>query len=248
MATNHQIDKALALLMLRQREEEFHYHPYDLELRQYDLIKQGDLASLEEGRRFYEGSNIGTLSDDPVLNYKYHFVSTITLTCRFCIEGGMTTETAYALSDIYIRQADRCTTVQELFDLHDAMYRDYTVRMQAIIRSRTYPRPVHRAVDFIDQHLQTPFTLRDLADYAGVTPTYLSALFKKETGNTISGYVRDKRIHAAGMLLQYTDFTCLVIAEYFCFSSECHFSKVFKKCTGMAPGEFRKKNYRNHWE
>ena len=248
MAVNRKIEQTLARLLLEQRETEFHYHTDDEDLKQYELMKRGDLAALSEGIRMFEGPNTGSLSDDPVTNYKYLFIASITLACRFCIEGGMPHETAFGLSDLYIRQVDKCKSVQEIFTLHDTMFRDYTLRMQKVMREEIYARPVHLAMDYIDEHLQQPLTMTEIAAKVKLNPSYLSTVFRKETGFTISEYIRLKRTDAAKMLLQYTDFSCLEIAEYLCFSSASHFSHVFKNATGSSPAAFRKQNYRKHWD
>ena len=73
-------------------------------------------------------------------------------------------------------------------------------------------------------------------------------LFKKETGETVSDCVRRKRVDTAKTLLQYTRYTCSEIAEYLCFSTDSHFSRVFRQYAGMTPGEYRRKHYRKHWE
>jgi len=175
-------------------------------------------------------------------------VASITLACRFCIEGGMSAEEAFNLSDLYIRRADRCGSVEEVFDLHDAMFRDYTTRMQRILRRDVYSRPVHRCLDYIDHHLQQPLTVDRLAKALGLSNSYVSIVFKRETGVAVSEYIRRKRVDTARVLLQYTEFSCMEIAEYLCFSSDSHFSRVFRQYTGQTPTEYRRLNFRKHWE
>ena len=248
MSVNRKIAESLERLTFENREADFHHHSYDEDIRQYEYIKRGDLRSLEEGKRMFEGPTTGSLSDDPVTNYKYLFVASITLACRFCIEGGMPAEVAYNLSDLYIRQVDKCGTVEEIFSLHNVMFRDYTVRMQGILRRDVYSRPVHRCMDYIDQHLQQPLTIKLLAQELGLSETYVSILFKRETGVAVSEYIRRKRIDTAKTLLQYTDFSCMEIAEYLCFSSDSHFARLFHAYTGQTPREYRKLNDQKHWE
>ena len=248
MSVNQQIAESLERLTFEHREAEYRHHTYDEDMRQYELVKRGDLRALEVGRHMFEGPTTGSLSDDPLMNYKYLFVASITLACRFCIEGGMSAEEAFNLSDLYIRQADRCGTVEEVFRLHDTMFRDYTTRMQGILRRDVYSRPVHRCLDYIDHHLQQPLTVALLAQALGLSSSYVSIVFKRETGVAVSEYIRRKRVDTARVLLQYTEFSCLEIAEYLCFSSDSHFSRVFREYTGQTPTEYRRLNYRKHWE
>ena len=159
----------------------------------------------------------------------------------------MSAEEAFNLSDLYIRQMGKCGTVNEIFALHDVMFRDLTTRMQAIRRKEAFSRPVTRCIDYIENHLQEPLNMRLLAEEAGISESHLSTSFKKEIGIGVAEYIRRMRIDTAKSLLQYTDFTCLEIAEYLCFSSDCHFSQVFSKYTGKTPREYRKLKFRKHW-
>ena len=247
MAINRQIEQSLARLTLEQRERHFHHHSYSEDLRQYELMRRGDPDAVAEGERMFRGPFTGSLSDDPVKNYRYLFVSSVTMACRFCMEGGMDTEVAYNLSDLYIRRMDRCETVEEIFELHSAMFSDLTSRMKSLTLEQTYALPVHKVLEYISRRLQEPLTVERLAEVAGLTPAYLSTLFKKETGLALSEYIRRERIGMARQLLQYTDYSCTDIAEYLCFSSDSHFSRVFREYTGLTPTEYRRRNYQRFW-
>ena len=247
MAVNRKIAEALKRIAFEHREADYHHHTYDEDMFQYELVKNGDLKSLEIGKRMFEGPTTGHLSDDPLKNYQFLFVASITLACRFCIEGGMPTEEAFNLSDLYIRQLEQYSTVDEIFVLHDVMFRDYTTRMQAIRQKKAYSRPVTRCMEYIENHLQELLTVHLLSEKLEISESYISTIFKKEIGIAVSEYIRRMRVDTAKSLLQYTDFSCLEIAEYLCFSSDCHFSQVFRKYTGQSPREYRKANNRKHW-
>lgn len=248
MGIHSKINDSLAQLAFIHREEGYRHHTYDEDMHQYEYMKRGDLYARVIGKEMFEGPTTGSLSDDPVKNYQYLFVASITMACRFCIEGGLPSEEAFNLSDLYIRQVDKCRTVEEIFSLHDTMVRDYTTRMQAIVRREVYSRHVLLCMDYIEQHLQEALTVDTLARALELSPSYLSVLFKKETGTAVSEYIRQKRIETAKTLLQYTDFSCMDIAEYLCFSSDSHFSRVFRQYTGQTPGAYRRQNFRKHWE
>ena len=55
---------------------------------------------------FTDKKGLGVLSKNNMQNLKYHFVITIALIARYCIDGGMDVSTSYALSDFYIQKAD----------------------------------------------------------------------------------------------------------------------------------------------
>lgn len=247
MSVNLKIAEMLEKLTFEHREADYRHHTYEEDMNQYELVRRGDARALEVGKRMFEGPTTGSLSDDPVRNYQYLFVASVTLACRFCIEGGMPSEEAFNLSDLYIRQVDACTGVEEIFALHDAMFRDYTTRMQGLMRKEVYSRPVHRCMDYIDRHLQQPLTVKALAEALELSESYLSTLFKREAGVALSEYIRAKRVDTARTLLQYTEFSCVEIAEYLCFASDSHFSRVFREYTGQTPSAYRKAHWQGHW-
>ena len=74
------------------------------------------------------------------------------------------------------------------------------------------------------------------AEHVHLNPTYLSELFKRETGTAISQYITDKRMEAAENMLKYSEYSFDEIAQILAYRSQSHFSKVFKKHSGMTPG------------
>ena len=81
-----------------------------------------------------------------------------------------------------------------------------------------------------------------LAEHVGLTPSYLSALFKKKTGLSVSDYIMKKKIETAENMLRYTESSYSEIAATLSFSSQSHFIKAMKAQTGMTP-----RQYRNHF-
>lgn len=246
MAVNLKIKQALEQMAIENREADFQHTSHEEELVPFELMKQGDLRAVEECVRLFRGEGVGRLSGDPVRHFRYLFVAVVTIACRVCIEGGLAPETSYNLSDLYIRQMDGVNTVPEIIELHEAMVRDYTLQMQRVSHKAVYSRPVSECMAIIERDLQKPITVADLAAELGVSQTYLSTLFKKETSVSVSGYIRGRRVEAAKFLLHYTDFSCIEIAEFLCFSSDAHFSTVFRQYTGTTPTEYRKTHYQKH--
>lgn len=238
----NQQKQKLADMTFFQREYMKFHHTYDEEMYQYQLIREGNIKSVKECTKLYNSGKTGRLSEDPVKNLKYLFVSFTTLTTRFCIEGGMPGETAYSLSDLYIQQMDKLTTETEIIELKQKMVLDFTTRMAELKKEHIYAKPVILCIDYIYYHLHKTITVAELADYVNLTPSYLSSLFKKETGISISSYIRKERIESAKNMLKYSNYSYLDISNYLAFSSHSHFSKVFKEETGYSP-----KEYRNHF-
>ncbi|MBQ9383301.1 MAG: helix-turn-helix transcriptional regulator [Ruminiclostridium sp.] len=73
--------------------------------------------------------------------------------------------------------------------------------------------------------------------------SYLSVLFKRETGVTITEYVILKRMEAAENMLKYSVFSLSEISDILHFSSHSHFAGTFRKYYGTSPKEYRSRHF-----
>lgn len=94
--------------------------------------------------------------------------------------------------------------------------------------------------DYMNCHFQDNISRDDLSRLVFLNPDYLSRLFKKETGRSISGYLIQKRIELAKELLAGTRMPVSVISSQVGYDNFAYFTKVFKEKTGMSPNEYRK--------
>ena len=90
-------DRELNYRLYIQRSDGFLRSPFESELGFYRAVQSGDVIEVEKRfdsikSKFLDGK--GTLSPDPVRNLMYHFVTSVALVSRFCIEGGMDHDTA----------------------------------------------------------------------------------------------------------------------------------------------------------
>lgn len=189
----------------------------------------------------------GVLSRNALTNIKYHFVVTAAMLTRYCIDGGLEPEQAYRLSDFYILKMDTCTTVRQIADLHHEMAKDFTGKMVLQKKSSILSKPVVQCVDYIYSHIKERITVAVLAEYTGLSESYLSRVFKQNLGISISDYIREKKIEKATHLLRYSDKSIIDIANYLSFSSQSHFIQTFEDFTGMTPKKYRNKYYKSMW-
>ncbi len=240
-------EKDLTKAAFKNREYMITHLPYEREMEFYQSVKTGNI---NEAKRLFKplgGSGYGMLSDDPLRNLKYHLVVTIAFITRYCMEGGMEMETAYNLSDIYILRVDRCVSEDEIHAIHKEVVRDFTSRMHAIVKKGLFSKPILICLDIIYDNLHNKITLNDLAEKVGLSAPYLSKLFHREVGCTVSQYISRKRVEAAENLLKYSDYSCIEIANYLCFNSESYFIQVFKAITKLTPKAYRDKYFRTQW-
>jgi len=95
---------------------------------------------------------------------------------------------------------------------------------------------------YIDEHIYEPLYVHEIANALHVSVSYLSHMYKKETGESISDYIRRRKMEEAKQLLRYTTFPVTCIYEMLSYCSQSYFSDIFRKETGMTPCLFRNSN------
>jgi two-component system, response regulator YesN len=105
-----------------------------------------------------------------------------------------------------------------------------------------YSHVIRKCIVFIKQNYQKNVTLSDAALNVNVSNSYLSLLFKQETGINFSNYLTNYRIEEAKNLLKATNLKIYEIAYKVGFDSPYYFSKVFKDIVGSTCKEFKNRN------
>lgn len=104
---------------------------------------------------------------------------------------------------------------------------------------RRYSGVINRCIDFIHSHFVENIALSDAAAAVNVSKSYLSLLFKQETGINFSKYLMDYRVEEAKELLSNTNMHIYEVAERVGFPNPYYFSKVFKEATGFSCKEYK---------
>ena len=92
---------------------------------------------------------------------------------------------------------------------------------------------------YVDSHYGEALSLEQLAQQFYLSPSYLSRIFKRETGVNLSTYLQNVRIEAAKTLLRTSDLKSYEVAERVGINDPVYFSRIFKKITGFKPKDYR---------
>lgn len=96
---------------------------------------------------------------------------------------------------------------------------------------------IRKSIAYINSHISQKLSVKEIAGFCGVSADYLSRIFKKETGETASAFIKRKKISVAKQYLIEEKPAC-EIARLLGFSSASHFGKSFKSICGISPSEY----------
>lgn len=236
----NRLEQNLVETIISRQEQELAHTPYNQEVRELKSIQEGDIEGLRQVIAEPTVGERGILSTDAVRQAKNIAIAIITLASRAAISGGINAETAFTVSDSYIRMTEALTQPEQI----EAVMREAEYKLAGMVQQQKtkeeLPHPiVGRVKDYVFRNLQSEIKVSDMAEQFAVNPDYLSFLFHKSTGKTIRRYVLEEKVKAAQSMLLYTENSLQEIAFALNFSSQSHFSTVFRKITGVTPREYR---------
>ena len=110
-------------------------------------------------------------------------------------------------------------------------------------KRKTYKAHVITNVQkYIGSHVSERLSLNEVAGVFGLSPNYLSILFKKNCQVGFSEYISQAKIAKAKSMLLEQDMKIYEVADRLGFESAFYFSKVFKKVEGISPREYIQQN------
>lgn len=236
--SREQMEKEQILFEIREEEQEKYHHTYQEERRLLDCIREG---KTEEAVRYSDEMDLsmGRMGKKDTAHWRNAVVVAVTLGARAAIEAGLSPAEAYQLSDFYIQKSEECKKVSELLELRNRAVADLSGRVRKRLERKKHSNYVEKCKDYVSRHYKEKIYLQDMADSLGLSSTYLSRLFSKETGMRLQDYINSFRVERAANLLIYSEESIAYIGEYVNFPSQSYFGKMFRKYKHMTPREYR---------
>ena len=206
-----------------------------------DLMRAVTLGQLHK-----EGMLFSALSTQPyerrltdaLRNCKNYCIIMNTLLRKAAESGGVHPAYIDRVSSTFAYRIEQLPSVNESADLMREIFRAYC-RLVRKHSSNKYSPVVSKAILLIESNLSSALSTSTLSATLKISEGYLSTIFKKETGKTVSEYIREKRIEHAIYLLSTTHLQVQTVALYCGIVDVQYFSKIFKKQVGKTPKEYR---------
>ena len=206
-----------------------------------ELIRKGDTVTLRRWMNEAPAIRGGTIAPDQLRQLKNTFIVSVTLASRAAIRGGMREDDAFTLSDGYIQRVELLNDHGKIMNLQYHMILEYTEQVEKLHRIKQPSKLAADVANYVCQHLSEPISTGKMAEAFYLSRPYLSAKFRRETGETLTDFILREKTEEAKRLLRYSDKSASAIGAYLGFSSHSHLIRVFKKYVGLTPNEYREK-------
>ncbi len=213
---------------------------YALEDSLLQAIRKGNVTEAMSVTRQFMSIVYAPRINDSVSDKKASLYSTNTILRLGAVHGNVHPVYLHSLSSKFVKLISNSNTTIELDKIHEKMVREYCLLVQNKSRNQ-YSKIIRDTLNYIDFNLSKPLTLTTLSEYCHVSTPYLSKLFKKEVGSTITDYIMSCRIHSSLQLLSTSNLQIQEIASYVGMSDFNYYTKIFKRIIGCTPSEYRKK-------
>ena len=102
-----------------------------------------------------------------------------------------------------------------------------------------YSRLTKDVIAYIELHFEEDLSLAQIASHFNKNSSFLSKVFSKETGQTVTDYIQKTRIQEAIRLFNATTMSVSEVALAVGYQDFSYFSKVFSKVTGSSPRKYK---------
>ena len=203
------------------------------------LIRNGLTEKLDE---FITGEHefpYGKLGPNLLRHQKNSCIVSVYIVRKAAQAGGLDEQLCLRLAEGYTQRFELAGNTSEVYQISKEMMRDYCRRVRELKKLHAHSPGVGKAAKYIHDHRMEKLDIYGIAEKVGISYSYLCSRFKKETGMSITAFVRKEKTDAAKELLLFSELSLGEIAEYLSFSSQSYFQTVFKKTEHCTPAQYR---------
>jgi YesN/AraC family two-component response regulator len=223
-------EESLSLQMIEER--------YKNENAMLEAISNGDAKRALKCKAVFRSNDSPHRSPDKLRDRKNYLIVFNSLARKAVEYGFVHPAHIDAVSADFARRIEAATDIGELSLLGELMLHRYCALVEQF-SLRHYSAVVRNVINTVDFSLQEPLSLASLSKQFNISPNYLSGLFKRETGQTLTDYINTKRMRHAASLLRSSGVYIQEVAEQCGLLDVNYFTRLFKKQYGMSPRKFR---------
>lgn len=215
-----------------------YYYPLELEQKLINYVSVGDREQSEQILQTIYQINFKDVLQPPkfVNCLLFDILGTV---LKIMADLDIDSSLIFPNGDSVEREMLKCSTVAEMFGVLSRAIERVCEVSNANKRSSSN-QLMERILRFIDEnYCKDSICITLIADAVEITPTYLSHLFKENTGESVMRYIEQRRMEKAKQLLGETSLTVNEIALQTGFTNSAVLIRTFKKINGITPGQYR---------
>lgn len=185
-------------------------------------------------------TDIEILFDFDLDGVKKGSLELITLISRAAIDGGVECNISLDICREFTMKIDSYKTSEELFDgIYNIILK--LIDIVYLLIDNNQHSTLKKAKEYINENYNKDITVKKIANYLYISDYYLCHLFKENLNYTVNDYITRVRVEKAVELMNNREMNIKDIMYKVGFSSQSHFTKIFKKILGVTPGVYRNK-------
>lgn len=235
-------------------EEDFYWrddsvsqsYMYGLGKQMQEYIRQGDTDGLKDFMAHSKQSHMGKVANDELRQAKNIFLHTVSLSLQAAIEGGLSPEIAYSISDLYSQQMEKMDNIAEIMALNQQVRIEYSKRVAMYKYPSDSDQLLRRIINYVRTNTDQSITTTQVAEHVGYSRSYISSIFKNRLGFGLKKFILRTKLERSRVMLLYSTKSINEISMCLCFSSQSHFQKAFREQYGVTPQYYRKNGFNDN--
>lgn len=216
------------------------YQRYHTENQLLMLIEKGKVESIVQA--FDEVVDKSSQLMELFLSTAYHSPSSIlrTLARKAAEKSGLSVVVIDQITQKYVQRLSTATSIRNQTQVNYDMLVELTTAVRDhLINTSGYSPEIVRVVEYLSLNYTQNADMDEMCRISGFSPSYLSKIFKRETGRTLTQYIAGLRCQQAAEMLRETDLPIQEISSYVGYLDNNYFVKVFKRVMDKTPSEYR---------
>lgn len=212
----------------------------------YPIVMEGKLRSAIRSRDKAMSQTIlnqmlayiYTYNKDNLERIKPRITELVVIISRAAVDAGANVKDIFLINENFNSNIENFQNLEDLSVWVSSMLQRF-ISLTFEFEKVKHADIVYKVIEYIKENYHRHISLEEIAQITYMSKTYLSTLFKKETGYSISEYINGIRIERARSLLIDSNIAIVEIARMCGFEDQSYFTKVFRKTTGITPKKCR---------
>ena len=212
---------------------------YSVENELLAAIGAGDYDRAHAVYQKFINYHISPRTENPLRNQQHLAVILNTLCRKTAETSGVHPLYIDDLSSKFAIAINKSVSLKDVNSLVNDMIHKYCILVKNYAM-KGYSAVTKEIISYIDFHYTDDLNLSFFAEMFNLTKTYLSSLFKKETGTSLTDFIHQVRMRKAIILINSSALPVTAIASACGYNDINYFIRIFKRTYGLSPVQYRK--------